>query len=89
MPFVRDFPLKILFRPFVLDLNILRFDGTLFKTEKPSTHHHRLTYALGIYKEQPFVTGSHYPYNKQTEIMNYGSQQWNVVAEYPFSSTPS
>ena len=45
---------------------------------------------MGIYKGQPFVTGSSNG-NKKTEILeeteNMGvvSKQWNVVADYPFS----
>ena len=49
------------------------------------------TYALGIYKRQPFVTGSYWPKNLKTEILEETenmvvvSKQWNVVADYPFS----
>ena len=40
--------------------SILRFDGELFKTEPSSNYQHKDVNALGIYKEQPFVTGSGY-----------------------------
>ena len=65
---------------------ILRFDGQLFKTEPLSNYPHRRVNVLGIYKEKPFVTGSDTP-NKKTEILDYASKKWNVVADYPFSST--
>ena len=63
----------------------LRFDGKIFKTEPSSNHPHKNVNVLGIYKEQPFVTGSNTP-NKKTEILDNTSKQWNVVADYPFSS---
>ena len=63
----------------------LRFDGRIFKTEPSSNHPHQYVNVLGIYKEQPFVTGSN-TLNKKTEILDYISKQWNVVADYPFSS---
>ena len=64
--------------------------------ESPATHHHWGTLALGIYKGQAFVTGSHSGTgvptgNVKTEIleetknMGFVSKQWNVVADNPFS----
>jgi len=56
--------------------SILRFDGELFKTEPSSNYQHKDVNALGIYKEQPFVTGSGYgsdTANKKTEILDYSS----------------
>ena len=63
-----------------------RFDGNSFKVESPSTYSHSQVDALGVYKGAPFVTGSYSPLNKKTEILDYASQQWNVVADYPFTS---
>ena len=65
-----------------------RFDGRLFKTEPSSNYPHKHVNVLGVYKEMPFVTGSDSPNNKKTEIMHYESKQWNVVADYPFTSGP-
>ena len=63
-----------------------RFDGNSFKVESPSTYSHSQVDALGVYKGAPFVTSSNSPANKKTEILDYSSKQWNVVADYPFSS---
>ena len=43
---------------------------------------------MGSYKKQPFVTGSQSVHGI-TEILNRDSNQWNVVADYPFSSSIS
>ena len=53
--------------------------------ETSSNYPHRRVNVLGIYKEQPFVTGSSTP-NIKTEILDYEMKQWNIVADYPFSS---
>ena len=64
----------------------LRFDGNSFKRESSSNFPHTYVNVLGVYKGAPFVTGSYYPSsNKKTEILDYSSKQWNVVADYPFS----
>ena len=42
--------------------------------------------ALAVYRGAPFVTGSYTPSNKKTEILDYASKQWNLVADYPFGS---
>ena len=68
--------------------SFFRFDGNNFKTEPSSNYPHREVTTLGSYKGMPFVTGSGYPDNKKTEILDYNSKQWNVVADYPFSSGP-
>ena len=62
------------------------FDGKLFKNEPSSNYPHNRVNVLGVYKEQPFVTGSETPKNKKTEILDYASKKWTVVADYPFSS---
>ena len=35
-----------------------------------SNHPHKYVKVLGVYKDQPFVTGSDFPGSKKTEIMN-------------------
>ena len=34
------------------------------------------------------VVGSHGPYNKKTELYNYGSGAWKSVDDYPFPGLP-
>ena len=81
MPFVSDFPTEILIKFY-----FKRFDGKIFKTEPSSNYPHESVNVLGIYKENPFVTGSYSPGNKKTEILDYASKKWNVV-DYPFTSS--
>ena len=65
----------------------LRFDGQNFKTEPSSNYPHADVNSLGVYKGQPFVTGADSNSNGlKTEILDYSSKQWNVVADYPFST---
>ena len=52
--------------------------------EPSSKYAHLLVNVLGVYEENPFVTGSFDPANKKTEILDYTSKQWNVVKDYPF-----
>ena len=52
--------------------------------EPSSSQPHTRVNILGVYKENPFVTGSYSPPNKKTEIMDYASKQWHMVADYPF-----
>ena len=43
--------------------------------------------ALGSYRNSPFVTGQDSSTNGlKTEILNYGAQNWQQVADYPFSN---
>ena len=63
-----------------------RFEGNSFKVESSSNYPHAYVNVLGVYKGAPFVTGSYSPGNKKTEILDYASNQWNVAADYPFSS---
>ena len=54
--------------------------------EPSSNYPHIFAIGLGLYKGMPFVTGSYSDApNKKTEILDYNSKQWNVVADYPFS----
>ena len=54
--------------------------------EPSSRFSHAYVNVLGIYRENPFVTGSYIPGHKKTEILDYTSKQWNVVKDYPFTS---
>ena len=54
--------------------------------EPSSKYGHAYVNVLGIYKENPFVTGSYSPANKKTEILDHTSKQWNEVKDYPFTS---
>ena len=66
--------------------NFSRFDGHSFKAESSSNYPHSRVTNLGVYKGAPFVTGSYSPANKKTEVLDYASKKWSVVADYPFSS---
>ena len=81
MPFV-----SCIFLPKSYEDNIFSFDGNLYKAEASSNYQHKQVNVLGIYKEQPFTTGSNSG-NKKTEIFNYDSKRWIVAADYPFTST--
>ena len=65
--------------------NCSRFDGTTVKNEASSKYDHQRVNVLGVYKRQPFVTGSNTG-NVKTEIMGLASKQWNEAADYPFST---
>ena len=68
-------------------MTFLRFDGNSFKLESSSNYPHTYVNVLGVYKGAPFVTGSYNDLpNKKTEILDYDSKQWNILADYPFSS---
>ena len=47
---------------------------------------HKETYALGNYRGNPFIVGSHSPDNIKTEIMDQ-DYQWEEAADYPFSNS--
>ena len=87
MPFVSteflaiNYTKSILYRRYILS-----FDGTNFKSEPSSNYPHYNVNKLGVFKTKPFVTGSYYPANKKTEILDHVAEQWKVVADYPFSS---
>jgi len=63
-----------------------RFDGKTYKAEPSSKYQHSNVNVLGVYKGDPFVTGSYSPPNRKTEILDNYSKQWIVVANYPFNS---
>ena len=73
-------------KKFLLGTILLSFDGRLFEAKASSNYPHMRVNVLGIYKEQPFTTGSNSGY-KKTEILNYDSKRWIVVADYPFTSS--
>ena len=63
------------------------FDGETFKTEASTKFPHYYVKALGPYRNSPFVTGHSSETNGlKTEILNYGSEQWEQAGDYPFSS---
>ena len=65
-----------------------RFNGITFKTEPSSKFSHRYTYALGSYRNSPFVTGRYSSfYGLETEILDYKSKKWTEVKDYPFASS--
>ena len=67
-------------------ISILRFDGSNFQAAASSTYaHHGVGNKLGIFREQPFVTGSYFDSNIKTEIFNATSNQWKMEDDYPIS----
>ena len=62
------------------------FDGMEIKVEPSSNYPHNWVGMLGVYKGDPFVTGSMDPVNTKTEILNYVSNQWIMGEDYPWSS---
>ena len=67
-----------------------RFNGISFKPEPSSIFDHKSVYALGSYRNSPFVTGSdisgHYrSVGLNTEILDYKAQKWTEVKDYPFA----
>ena len=49
---------------------------------------HAYTYALGNYRNSPFITGNFYYAidGLKTEILNYAGGDWIEGPEYPFSN---
>ena len=70
-----------------------RFNGHSFKSERSSKFPHKWVYALGSYRQSPFITG-HYSmsspstYGLKTEILIYRAEKssWIQAADYPFSN---
>ena len=62
------------------------FNGETFKTEPSSKFPHGYVYALGSYRNSPFVTGHYSTNGLKTEILNYGSEEWVQADDYPFSN---
>ena len=61
------------------------FDGKEIKVEPSSNYPHDWVESLGVYRGNPFVTGSHQPPNTKTEILDYASNQWIMGEDYPWS----
>ena len=67
---------------------MFRFNGETFKTEPRSMYNHQLVFALGSYRNSPFVTGHCSGIDgKKTEILDYEARQWNQADDYPFSNS--
>ena len=65
------------------------FDGKEIKVEPSSNYPHHWVGMLGVYKGDPFVTGSKggtFPNNTKTEILDAASNQWIMGKDYPWSS---
>ena len=62
------------------------FNGATFKTEQSSKFPHFDVMALGSYRNSPFVTGSYETNGLKTEILDYDSEKWEQLADYPFST---
>ena len=71
-----------------LTLNFSSFDGDIFKTEPSSKFPHSYVWALGSYRNSPFVTGESLTSinGLKTEILNYGLRHWEQTSDYPFSN---
>ena len=63
------------------------FDGTNFLTEASSQFRHWDVWALGSYRNSPFVTGddSSSSDGLKTEILDYEAGEWQQAADYPFA----
>ena len=63
-------------------------NGETFKTEASSKFPHQYVYALGSYRNSPFVTGhnTYYGDGLKTEIFNYGLREWIEADDHPFSN---
>ena len=67
--------------------NYLRFDGVNFTREESSIYPHNEVRSLGNYRNSPFVTGQSNAINGlKTEILNYETNTWVEVDDYPFSN---
>ena len=80
---IRKFELKVNW-PHQKDFS--SFDGQNFKAEASSKFPHRYVYALGSYRNLPFVTGQYSSKNGlKTEILKSRSGEWEQADDYPFS----
>ena len=68
-------------------ISIIRFDGSNFQRAASSSYaHHGIGNKLGVFRGQPFVTGSYFDSNVKTEIFNATSNQWKIEDDYPTSA---
>ena len=75
-------------RPHLNDFSSFKTEPSLkFKTEPSTKFPHENIDVLGSYRNSPFVTGHGSSENGlKTEILNYGSGEWEQAGDYPFSS---
>ena len=66
----------------------LSFDGVTTQLETSSNFPHYRALALGNYRDSPFITGDYTTPSAylKTEILNYETDTWVEVADYPFST---
>ena len=70
-----------------VELSLFRFDGINFKKEASSLFPHLNVWALGFYKNSPFVTGQDSSINGlKTEILDYAAGKWVGAPDFPFSN---
>ena len=74
--------------PFLFILIVFsRFNGTSVKKEPSSKFSHENVYALGSYRDSPFVTGRACEWNGlKTERLDYKAGKWIQAKDYPFSN---
>ena len=68
-------------------ISLFSFNGSTFKTEPSSKFLHSGVYALGNYKDSPFVTGdlsSSTVDGLVTEILDYENSEWVRAEDYKF-----
>ena len=71
----------------LIEIIFSSFNGETFKIEPSTQFPHENIDVLGLYQNSPFVTGHGSSENGlKTEILNYGSGEWEQAGDYPFSS---
>ena len=72
-------------------ITLFSFNGSTFKIEPSSKFLHSGVYALGNYKNSPFVTGDLLSPSTvdglKTEILDYEKSKWVRAADYEFSNS--
>ena len=53
------------------------------KKEISSEYEHQQVLSLASYRGSPFVTGSSWPENNKTELLNINEMQWETKADFP------
>ena len=66
---------------------VFSFDGENFENAASSKCDHDYTDGLAVYRGKALTTGSFYNSTcyVQTEIYDFGTNQWSDVADYPFA----
>ena len=80
-----DVELEISFRKYLF-ISYLPKSGGFGVNRTTTIYPHKETYALGNYRGNPFIVGSHSPDNIKTEIMDQDFQ-WEEAADYPISNS--